>query len=130
MIGIKEKVKKVLMEYPETRNSDIALTIQVWRMFYGVDDVVNVKQLYDLPREDNIKRIRASFCQKGRSWAYPTKLIIAKKRSIAEDIWRQMLGYPTMSETYYPTHKGSYTEKIILSDKAVEDPSLKQNKLI
>jgi hypothetical protein len=113
MIKLKEQVKKTLIEIPETRNSDITLTIEIWKRFYGVDGIMKTEQLYDLPREDNVKRIRAKFCEKGLVWAYPTDWKIAKARGINENKWRQLLGYPINSEVSYPTRSGSYTEKII-----------------
>ena len=129
MKGLKGKVKMVLIQYPSTRNSDIALTIQIWKMFYGIREEIEVARLYDLPREDNIKRIRANFCQKGRSWAYPTTLEVAKRRGIAEDIWREVLGYPVLSEVKYPTHEESYINRITLSDRTAKELEIKQDKL-
>ena len=110
---LKEQVKKILIENPKTRNSDITLTIEVWREFYGVRMEINLVQLYDLPREDNIKRIRAKFCEQGHFWTFPTDWKIAKGRGINEDRWRQVLGYPLTSQVKYPTRPGSYTEKLI-----------------
>ena len=65
--ALKSKVLWSLKEIPETRNSDIALTLAIWKKFYSeflkydkYDRLwVQVKNLYDLPREDNIKRLRA-----------------------------------------------------------------------
>ncbi len=98
MNTLKKQVEKVLRGYPETRNSDITLTIKIWQMFYGVGRVVDVNLLYDLPREDNVKRIRAKFCEQKESWAYPTSLEVAKKRQIKEDEWRMALGYASSLE--------------------------------
>jgi hypothetical protein len=91
--NLKNQVKQILRMYPETRNSDIALTIKLWQVFYGIGEAVNVKNLYDLPREDNVKRIRAKFCEQGFSWAYPTELKIALGRQIKEEEWKRALGY-------------------------------------
>ena len=130
MKGLKGKVKMVLIQYPSTRNSDIALTIQIWKMFYGIKEEVELARLYDLPREDNVKRIRAKFCQKGFYWAYPTTLEVAKRRRIAEDIWREALGYPVLSEVKYPTREESYINRMTLSDKTAKELAIKQDKLI
>ncbi len=92
---LKKQVEAVLKEYPETRNSDITLTTKIWQRFYGIGDTVELKKLYDLPREDNIKRIRAKFCEEKKSWAYPTSLLVAKQRKIKEEEWRGVLGYPS-----------------------------------
>ena len=130
MKGLRGKVKMVLIEYPATRNSDIALTIAIWKMFYDVrDSEVELARLYDLPREDNVKRIRAKFCQKGFRWAYPTSLKVAKRRGIAENMWREALGYPILSEVKYPTHEESYLSRITLSEETAKELELKQDKL-
>ena len=94
MKNLKLQVKSILINYPKTRNSDIALTIEIWREFYNTGMSINLVQLYDLPREDNIKRIRVQFCEKGFRWAYPTDWKIARARKINEQKWREMLGYP------------------------------------
>lgn len=54
---------------------------------------VNVAHLYDLPREDNIKRIRAKI-QNDLKEYLPTDAKVAKKRGWEEDKWREYLGYP------------------------------------
>ena len=132
MIGkLKEQVEKVLIESPETRNSDITLTIEIWKRFYpdrisksypkdesrnigvGMVDCVDLRDLYDLPREDNIKRIRAKFCERGFKWAFPTDWKIAKGRGIQEDRWREALGYPLLEQVKYPTRQPSYTEPLV-----------------
>lgn len=112
IVKLKEQVKKILIEYPETRNSDITLTIEIWKQFCNVDGILKTEQLYDLPREDNIKRIRAKFCEQGNVWAFPTEWKIAKGRGMLEDRWRQSLGYPKLEDTIYPTKKQSYLEKL------------------
>lgn len=114
MINLKEQVRVVLRSDPETRNSDITLTIRIWQRFYGVNDLINVYNLYDLPREDNVKRIRAKFCEQRKDWAYPTSLKIAKRRGIKEEEWRQALGYPPTDETIYSTRKESYLSDVKL----------------
>ena len=65
---LKNMVEQILRENPkyqgiEARNSDIALLIIIWQRWYGVSDLPNgtihVRRLLDLPREDNVKRVRA-----------------------------------------------------------------------
>jgi hypothetical protein len=109
---LKDQVRRTLMAYPETRNSDIALTIKIWEEFYGIRDTIQTKQLYDLPREDNVKRIRAKFCEQNKQWAYPTIWKIAQKRGIKEDEWRNVLGYPAAGEIIYPTKISSWTDEM------------------
>ena len=119
---LKKEVKHVLQNWPETRNSDIALTIKVWQLFYGIRDIVDLSKLYDLPREDNVKRIRAKFCEQGFNWAYPSNWKIARARKIKEDEWRQKLGYMALPDNqrfvYFENHNQSVVK--IAEDK-VED---------
>ena len=98
---LKEQVKYVLEHNAETRNSDITLTIEVWKTFQpyligfnGQQRYIALEALYDLPREDNIKRIRAHF-QNVKKRFLPTELSVALKRGITEDEWRVSMGYPT-----------------------------------
>ena len=93
---LKKQVEMVLKSYPETRNSDIALTIRVWKMFYDVRDQIFLNQLYDLPNQDNVKRVRAKFNSEGKY--YPTSLEVAKKRKLNEVIWRREMGYHVQAE--------------------------------
>lgn len=114
---LKKQVEYILKNQAATRNSDIALTIAVWQRFFpqrivkspkSGREFILIKDLYDLPREDNVKRIRAGFNARGKYW--PTEAKIAKRRGIKEDEWREELGYPRRDETYNPTRKPSYTE--------------------
>jgi hypothetical protein len=90
---LQNQIRETLKKYPHTRNSDITLTIQVWQDFYSVGNVIKVEELYDLPREDTIKRIRAKFCEDLQPWAYPTDETVARQRQINEEEWRIALGY-------------------------------------
>ncbi|HDZ60979.1 MAG TPA: hypothetical protein ENH46_04705 [Candidatus Pacearchaeota archaeon] len=89
---LKNQIEKVLEDYSETRNSDIALTIKIWQEFHGIEDTIQLTQLYDLPREDNIKRYRATI-QNTEGKFYPTSIDIARKRGIEESKWRIALGH-------------------------------------
>lgn len=48
--------------------------------------------LYELPKEDNVKRIRATI-QNQKNQFLPTDEVIRKKRQIKEEEWRKYLGY-------------------------------------
>ena len=98
---LKQQVEQTLKTQPDTRNSDITLMIAIWKKYYGVGEYVELKKLYDLPREDNIKRIRAKFCEEKKEWAYPTSLEVARKRGIKENEWRLFLGYPLKEQTIH-----------------------------
>ena len=105
--ALKSQVKNILINCPDARNSDITLTIEIWRKYYNVGDSVPVKYLYELPREDNIKRLRAKFCELGNSWAYPTDPKVARARQIKDDEWKRALGYaPTTKTIFFETGNG------------------------
>ncbi len=88
---LKKEVEDILLNYPETRDSDITLMIKVWEIYYGVGSLIYTKQLYDLPYHDNIKRIRAKFNEKGLYIS--DNLEVRKKRHQLEEKWRKELGY-------------------------------------
>ncbi len=97
---LKAQVEQILKTYPDTRDSDITLMIHIWKQYYGSRLVkfqgqtvfVALDNLYDLPREDNIKRIRAKF-QNELGLYLPTKLEVALRRGIEEAKWREFMGY-------------------------------------
>ena len=103
MKTLKSQVEHCLQTLPETRNSDITLTIAIWKRFYEEKlfkdefgaTAVRVRDLMELPREDNIKRIRAQFNAKGQYM--PTVWKVAKQRGFKETEWRNFLGYPVNS---------------------------------
>ncbi len=104
---LKGQIKHCLEAYQETRNSDLTLMIKVWEVFYSdflLDGAVPLKALYELPREDSVKRLRAMFTAKGLY--YPTTWEVAKARAINEDEWRVAVGCPVKNEI--PEQKPSY----------------------
>ena len=100
MIHLKHKVEHCLKKYPETRNSDIKLTNSIWVEYYYTRLIkdekgnlaVKLLDLYDLPREDNVKRIRAKI-QNEENRLLPTSKKVAKQRRINEDKWRAYMGF-------------------------------------
>lgn len=87
---LKEQILKVLEKKPHTRDSDIALTIEVWQTFYSVGRSVSLRRLFELPSQDSIKRIRA-IIQNVQHHFIPTQWSVAKKRHWASAVWRQWL---------------------------------------
>ena len=110
-------VENILRNVPESRNSDITLMIEIWKRYYpqrikkgaSGEEGVWLRDLYDLPREDAVKRIRASFNHEGKY--FPTDWKVAKARGIKEDVWRQELGYPAKADTVKPTKGDSYMDQ-------------------
>lgn len=95
-----KKVRYCLDKDEQSRNSDIRLTQVIWWTFYRddlkeVDGVfyVGLGKLFELPREDNIKRIRAKIQNEERLFL-PTDPAVAKKRGWKEDEWREYLNRP------------------------------------
>lgn len=95
-----KKVRYCLEKDEASRNSDIRLTQVIWWTYYRdslkeIDTVfyVSLGKLFDLPREDNIKRIRAKIQNEERLFL-PTDPAVAKKRGWLEDEWRMYLDKP------------------------------------
>lgn len=116
-IKLLEKVETILRNIPEARNSDITLMIEIWKRYYPKnikqgatgEQGIWLKDLYDLPREDAIKRTRAMLNHAGKY--FPTEWKVAKGRGIKEDEWRLALGYPVKSDTAKPTKDDSYMDQ-------------------
>ena len=98
-------VEKCLQDFPETRNSDVELTIRIWKEFFGQRifnsprnvPAIELHNLFDLPREDHVKRIRAKF-QNDEGKYLPTTWKVAKQRQIEEGKWREYI-------RLFPTHE-------------------------
>lgn len=97
MRNLKEKVKHCLEIDKQSRNSDIRLTNKIYLEYYPEKIVkltdgsvaVRLRDLYDLPREDDVKRIRALFNSKGLYM--PTDPEVLNKRRLNEIKWRNEL---------------------------------------
>lgn len=98
--NLKAHIFAILAAVPESRDSDIRLMIELWRRFYphyikvgtSGEEGVWLKDLYELPREDNVKRVRAQI-QNVEKMFLPTSWAVAKQRKINEDVWRVAMGY-------------------------------------
>lgn len=97
-----DKVLRCLQKYPDTRNSDMLLTRAVWFEFYPSLGFQHNGKLshYDedlmkLPREDNVKRIRAKI-QNDSHLLLPTSLSVIKRRKLNEKEWYRKMKNPTL----------------------------------
>jgi len=98
MNNLKQKILWILSEDEQSRNSDIRLTQMIWYKFHNsklvkLDDgtqAVRLRDLFDLPREDNIKRIRAKI-QNEEGKFLPTSAEVRKQRKINEWKWRDQM---------------------------------------
>jgi hypothetical protein len=112
-----DQVEFVLATYPETRNSDITLTLQLWEVYYpqflhkdnGGATIINARDLFDLPREDNIKRVRAKFQNEQQKYL-PTSIDVLINRAKASKEWRQLLGYQPL---WTPQHWSVAVKKFL-----------------
>lgn len=99
---LKTKVEIVLEKFPSTRNSDVDLVIRVWKVFHPEhisEGYISLSSLFELPREDTIKRIRAAIQNKDGRFL-PTDWNVAKKRGINETVWRQSMAANVQSTLY------------------------------
>lgn len=109
---LKSQVRYCLEYFPPTRNSDIRLMLEVWQQFYPekigrIDgkNVVWLQELYELPREDNIKRLRAKIQNVEREFL-PTEQSVAVKRGFEVDEWkRELYGNPIGADPRKPPMK-------------------------
>ncbi len=110
---LKNMVEQVLRDNPtymgaEARNSDVALTVLIWQRWYGVSDkpdgMIHVRRLFDLPREDNVKRVRAKLQNEEHKYL-PTNQDVLIKHGILEDYWHDALGYNLTKEEWQRHHK-------------------------
>ena len=99
---LRKQILHTLEVDKSSRNSDIRLTQMIWYLFYreklvpiGDSLAIKIKDLFELPREDSIKRIRAKI-QNEEHLFVPTDEKIALKRGFDNvQEWRSFLGYPS-----------------------------------
>jgi hypothetical protein len=100
MRKLKDDILEVLRDDEQSRNSDIRLTQVLWWRFYNNKMVklgdgkiaVRLSDLFELPREDHVKRIRAVI-QNEENRYLPTSEEVRKKRLINEEKWLAYLEY-------------------------------------
>ncbi len=104
--NLKNEIYYCLQHFPETRNSDIELTIKIWKKFYSKYLFVrptsttqtnptywiDLESLWSIPSQDDIKRLRAKIQNPNPTTNYqgmypPTCWEVAKKRHWNEQQW-------------------------------------------
>lgn len=111
--SLKKAVGEILRDFPVSRNSDIALTCRLWVTYFpelvqgdahGINHTVKLRDLFTLPREDEIGRIRRKYQEAGQY--LPTDEAVVRARKLSMDEWRVAMGYPTEESagTYAPSY--------------------------
>lgn len=112
-----KQVQSILRDIPQARNSDITLMTELWRRYYpeyifteSDIDCIALVNLFNLPREDNIKRIRAKIQNEERRFL-PTEPMVFVERAKLSREWKKFLGYKINKNPDYLTDK-DYLEYI------------------
>lgn len=103
---LKKMVINVLEKSEKSRNSDQYLTILIWKTYYPdkiievrkndeIKNAIFLKDIMELPREDNVKRIRAALNAKGLY--LPTSEKVAMQRKLNMDAWREFINREAVS---------------------------------
>jgi hypothetical protein len=95
---LKEMILSILKTEEKSRNCDQFLTLKIWAKYYPqciflTNDgfkAVKLIHILGLPREDNIKRIRAKI-QNEEKLFLPTEKKVRKQRKISEENWKDFL---------------------------------------
>jgi hypothetical protein len=98
--NLTNQVETLLKDIPQTRDCDILLTQEIWKKYYPQylhssptgKLWISFDGMKVLPREDNVKRIRAKF-QNDLNKYLPTKIEVVRQRRQNEQVWREALGY-------------------------------------
>lgn len=96
---LKEKVEIILKNVSRSREDDQYLTLCIWVKYYPEflfknelgEYCVKLSDTLKIPKQDNVKRIRAKFNSQGLY--LPTNPNVIKKRKILDKQWKQDLGY-------------------------------------
>lgn len=104
---LKFQVESVLKDFPESRNSDITLLVELWKRYYpdsisnfvATGASISLDTLYSLPQEGAVGRIRR-FIQNDKTRTkelryLPTNPEIIKQRRMSEDLWREEMKEPS-----------------------------------
>jgi len=103
-----QRVQSILGMFPETRNSDIKLTQKLWSYYFPQfmvnnpnGEMIFIRDLFELPSQDDIKRIRAKIQNEQRRYL-PTDIKIMIKRAKNSKEWKTFLGYqPQWKEIHW-----------------------------
>ena len=117
-MDLEHKIIYCLKFFPYTRNSDMDLTVEIWKNFeesnlkiIDGDYYLKLSNLKEVSREDNIKRIRAKIQNEERLFL-PTDISILIERARLSKAWRELLGYaPTWTEADFKRHIENFLDR-------------------
>lgn len=104
------RILALLKEYPDTRNSDIYLTLKFWLKHFShkldltdpKNPTVSFQAIRDvLPREEHIRRIRAHIQNIEKKYP-PTSWEVAKQRRWNQETWKGLVTEQRMIDEYDP----------------------------
>lgn len=123
---IYKQIVTILINYPESRNNDLLLTKLIWKTFYSGrmkqsqdgETYVRLDDIFILPREDSIKRIRCMIQNTERRYL-PTDKKVLKERITKSSEWKAFI----KSKYYYGSEEANIekfiTETITSVDKTI-----------
>jgi len=96
---LKKQVERILELYPKTRENDAFLTVYLWKEFFGAhlfhaeDKRLSIRlaSIPEIPSADSISRARRKIQEAG--FYLPADPNVRKRRSQAQDDWKEALGY-------------------------------------
>lgn len=103
---LKKQVEYIMRKFPETRNSDILLMIELWKEYHpsyikkGSSGELGIwlVDLYKLPTQESIKRVRA-IIQNVEGRMLPTSQKVRKVRKIKEAEWLEYVRKNNLEHT-------------------------------
>lgn len=96
----KQQVEYILTMFPETRNSDGLLVLNLYRKYYYLPDPVSQQKLLEIinySKPSEIVRYRQKFNQEGKYLATDPR--IREERSKRIKVMRSTLGYENKQDT-------------------------------
>lgn len=99
ILKLRKIIETELSRNEKSRNDDRYLTLSIWWRYYPEHFIVYECKHYikadavlSLPREDNIKRLRAKIQNEEHKYL-PTSAEVRKKRGISEEVWLKYCTY-------------------------------------
>ena len=82
---IKDKVEQILINHPNTRNSDMVLLAMYFIRYYDIDSLSRLSTMPDIPSCESITRVRRKFQSEGQ---YLADVDVEEGRGVEEIRYR------------------------------------------